>query len=183
MTKQKTTATSRLKTSGLHDRPASVFPRGFLLRQFLRSVSLASLVFFCGCQTSTQSLFTATGPGWHVQQGQALWRPQRGLPEFGGDLVLASDGAGRCLIQFDKTPMAILSAQTTSNCWLIKFPQRQMSFSGHGPGPARFSWLYLPAALAGNPLPKALQFESNADGGWRLENSRTGETLEGFLSP
>ena len=183
MTKQKTTATCRSITNGPHDRPATVPPPGFQLRRFLCSVSLASLVFLCGCQTSTQSLFTATGPGWHVQQGQALWRPQRGLPEFGGDLVLASDNAGRCLIQFDKTPMAILSAQTTSNRWLIKFPQRQMSFSGRGPGPARFGWLYLPAALAGKPLPKALQFESKAAGGWRLENSRTGETLEGFLSP
>jgi hypothetical protein len=28
-----------------------------------------------------------------------------------------------------------------------------------------------------------LHFESKPDGGWRLENSRTGETLEGFLSP
>ena len=128
-------------------------------------------------------MFPATGPNWHVQQGQALWRPQRGLPEFGGDLVLARDDAGHCLIQFDKTPMAILSAQTTSNRWLIKFPQRQMSFSGQGPGPTRFSWLYLPAALAGKPLPESLHFESKPDGGWRLENSRTGETLEGFLSP
>jgi hypothetical protein len=144
---------------------------------------LADLLFLCGCQTSTQSLFPATGPDWHVQQGQALWRPQRGLPEFGGELVLATDDAGRCLIQFDKTPMAILSAQTTSNRWLIKFPQRQMSFSGHGPGPSRFCWLYLETALAGKPLPKQLHFENKPDGGWRLENSRTGETLEGFLSP
>jgi hypothetical protein len=149
----------------------------------IRLLLLACLVSLCGCQTTTQCLFPATGPDWRVQQGQALWRPQRGLPEFGGDLVLASDNAGRCLIQFDKTPMAILSAQTTTNHWLIKFPQRQMSFSGRGPGPTRFSWLYLPAALAGNPLPKQLHFESKPDGGWRLENSRTGETLEGFLSP
>jgi len=86
---------------------------GWLLRGLLASVLLASLMFLCGCQSSTQSLFTATGPGWRVQQGQALWRPQRGLPEFGGDLVLAGDAAGRSLIQFDKTPVAILSAQLT----------------------------------------------------------------------
>jgi hypothetical protein len=156
---------------------------GYLLRPILWPALLAGIILFCGCQTSRKSLFTATGPGWHVRQGQALWRPQSGLPEFGGDLVLASDDDGRCLIQFDKTPMAILSAQTTSNLWLIKFPQRQMSFSGYGPGPTRFSWLYLPTALAGKPLPKQLHFESKPDGGWRLENSRTGETLEGFLSP
>jgi hypothetical protein len=149
----------------------------------LGAVLLAGLAFLCGCQTAPQNLFTATGPGWRVQQGQALWRPQRGSPEFGGDLVLARDAAGRCLIQFDKTPMAILSAQTASNQWLIKFPQEQMSFSGRGSAPARFSWLYLPAALAGKPLPKPFHFEIKPAGGWRLENSRTGETLEGFLSP
>jgi hypothetical protein len=144
---------------------------------------LASLMLFCGCQTSTKTLFATTGPAWHVQQGQALWRPKSGLPEFGGDLVLARDDAGNCLIQFDKTPMAILSAQVTSNRWLIKFPQKNWSFSGHGNAPSRFSWLYLPIALDGKPLPKQLHFETKADGGWRLENSKTGETVEGFLSP
>jgi hypothetical protein len=183
MTKRKKTATGLSKTGGHNGKPSTALPVGKLLRHFLPSVFLASLMFLCGCQTSTQSLFNAAGPGWRVQQGQALWRPQRGLPEFGGDLVLASDDAGRCLIQFDKTPMAILSAQTTSNRWLIKFPPQQMSFSGRGPGPTRFSWLYLHPALAGEILPPALHFESKPDGGWRLENSRTGETLEGFLSP
>jgi hypothetical protein len=147
-------------------------------------LGLASfLLLWCGCQTTTQSLFTATGPGWQVQQGQALWRPKSGLPEFGGDLVLASDDAGRHLIEFDKTPINLMSAQITSNRWLIKFPQQNMSFSGHGAGSAHFGWLYLPAALEGKPLPKNFSFERKPDGGWRLENSRTGEILEGFLSP
>lgn len=156
---------------------------GYWPRLFLWPALLASLVFFSGCQNTAKKMFTASGPEWHVQEGQALWRPQRGLPEFGGDLVLARDDAGRCLIQFDKTPMAILSAQVTPTNWLIQFPQRQMSFSGHGTRPTRFSWLYLPNALAGKPLPKNFHFESKLDGGWRLENSRTGETLEGFLAP
>ena len=183
MTKQKTTATGWSKTGGHNGRPGTAVPAGHRFHFFLPSILLAGLVLLCGCQTATQNLFTANGSGWHVQQGQALWRPQSGLPEFGGDLVLARDDAGRCLIQFDKTPMAILSAQTTSNRWLIKFPQRQMSFSGRGPGPTRFSWLYLPTALAGNSLPKQLHFENKPDGGWRLENWRTGETVEGFLAP
>jgi hypothetical protein len=156
---------------------------GHLPRFFLWSVWLAVFTLLCGCQTTTQSLFTASGPGWHVQQGQALWRPERGLPEFGGDLVLASDANGRSLIQFDKTPLSMVFAQTTTNRWLIRFPQRQMSFSGHGPGPTRFAWLYLPVALAGKPLPLPLHFERKPDGNWRLENTRTGEILEGFLSP
>ncbi|HEX7617196.1 MAG TPA: hypothetical protein VF480_00605 [Verrucomicrobiae bacterium] len=183
MTKRKTTAADLAKTGGCGGDSSVAFAAGRPLGYFLTPVFLAGLLFLCGCQTSNQSLFTAAGPGWRVQQGQALWRPQRGLPEFGGDFVLASDDAGRCLIQFDKTPMTILFAQTTSTHWLIRFPQRQMGFSGRGPGPKRFSWLYLPAALAGKPLPEPLHFENKAGGGWRLENSRTGETLEGFLSP
>jgi hypothetical protein len=139
-------------------------------------------LIFCGCQTS-KNLFVVNGPGWRVEQGQALWRPKSDMPEFGGDLVLARDDSGRCLIQFDKTPMAILSAQVTSNRWLIKFPQRNLSFGGFMPPSTRFGWLYLPDALAGRPLPKFMLFTQTPDGGWRLENSRTGETVEGFLEP
>jgi hypothetical protein len=156
---------------------------GQLPHLFLRSVALAVLTLFCGCQTTTQSLFTASGPGWHIQQGQALWRPKSGLPEFGGDLVLASNPDGRALIQFDKTPLSMVFAQTTPTRWFIRFPQQQYSFSGHGPVPTRFAWLYLPAALDGKPLPLPLHFERKPDGGWRLENTSTGEILEGYLSP
>ena len=172
-----------VKTEGLIGEMKNYRNENYFFRRFLRSLLPVGLALLCGCQTSRQSLFTVSGDGWRVQQGQALWRPQRGLPEFGGDLVLARDDAGRCLIQFDKTPMAILSAQITTNRWLIKFPQRNYRFSGRGDAPKRFSWLYLPAALAGKPLPKELHFATTADGGWRLENSRTGETVEGFLSP
>jgi hypothetical protein len=172
-----------LKKSQIAGRLTDELAATAMLKTARTSLLLAGLVLLCGCKTSTQSLFNATDSGWHVQQGQALWRPKSGLPEFGGDLVLARDDQGNCLIQFDKTPMAILSAQTTTNRWLIKFPQKNWSFSGHGSAPLRFSWLYLPAALAGQPLPKPLHFENKPDGGWRLENSRTGETVEGFLAP
>jgi hypothetical protein len=156
---------------------------GCYSRPFLRSVSLAVLALLCGCQTPTQNLFTASGPGWHIQQGQALWRPRQGLPEFGGDLILATNADGWTLIQFDKTPLSMVFAQTTPTRWLIRFPQQQYSFSGHGLPPVRFAWLYLPAALAGKPLPLTLHFERRPQGGWRLENTGTGETLEGYLSP
>lgn len=156
---------------------------GHSCRASLGSALLAILLLCSGCQTATKSLFTASGPGWHVQQGQALWRPKRDLPEIGGDLVLAGHDDGRCLIQFDKTPLSLVSAQTTRTQWLIQFPPRRMGFSGRGPGPTRFAWLYLHTALAGEPLPSPLRFERRSDGNWRLENTRTGETLEGFLGP
>lgn len=151
--------------------------------QFFRPILLAGLAILCGCQTSTTSLFTASGPGWKVQTGQALWRPGHKRPEIGGDLVVARDEEGRRLVEFDKTPIAIASAQITSNRWLVQFPQADMNFGGHGHGPARFLWLYLPDALDGTPLPDAFHFERQPDGGWRLENTHTGESLSGFLSP
>jgi hypothetical protein len=157
--------------------------KGHLPRLFLWSAWPAALALLCGCQTTTQSLFTASGPGWHIQQGQALWRPKQGMPEFGGDLVLAVNADGRALIQFDKTPLSMVFAQVTTNRWLIRFPQQQMGFSGHGLPPTRFAWLYLPAALDGEPLPLPLHFERKPDGNWRLENTRTGEIVEGYLSP
>lgn len=144
---------------------------------------LAALALFCGCQTTTQSLFTASGPDWKVQTGQALWHMGHGRPEIGGELVVARDPDGRRLVEFDKTPISLVSAQTTSNRWLIHFPQQNMNFGGHGPGPTRFIWLYLPAALDGGTLPAKFRFERKPDGGWRLENIGTGESVEGFLSP
>ena len=144
---------------------------------------LAGLMFCGGCQTATKSLFTVSGPGWHIQEGQALWCPRRGIPELGGDIVIARDADGRCFIQFAKTPMSLVCAQTTRTNWLIQFPPAQMNFGGHGRPPTRFAFLYLHAALAGEPLPRPLHFETKPDGGWRLENPRSGETLDGFVAP
>jgi hypothetical protein len=158
-------------------------PVGQLCRLTLGSALLAILMLCGGCRTATQSLFTASGPGWRVQEGQAIWRPRRGFPELGGDIVMASDAGGRCFIQFAKTPMALVCAHTTSTNWLIQFPAGNMSFTGHRKPPTRFAWLYLHAALAGEPLPKSLRFQTKPDGGWRLENPRSGETLDGFLAP
>ena len=97
--------------------------------------------------------------------------------------VLASHEDGRCLIQFAKTPMTLVSAQTTRTNWLIQFPPARMSFRGRRQPPTHFAWLYLYAALSGQPLAPPFRFEREPDGGWRLENPRSGETLKGFLAP
>lgn len=145
---------------------------------------LAFLLLCSGCRTPRDSdLFTTSGPGWRVQEGQALWRPRHGMPELGGDVVMASHTDGRCVVQFTKTPLAILLAQTSRTNWLIEFPPRRMGFMGRGSPPKRFAWLHLYAALAGDPLPSGFQFQRKPDGGWRLENTRSGESMEGFLGP
>ena len=144
---------------------------------------LVIVVLSTGCQTSKKSLFTVFGPGWRVQEGQALWRPRDGLPELGGDLVMASHADGLCAIEFVKTPLALVVAQTTRTNWLVRFPPRDMGFAGRGKPSVRFAWLHLHAALSGEPLPPQFRFERKPERAWRLENMRTGETLEGFLAP
>ncbi len=145
----------------------------------------AGLMFFSGCATNTpETFFTVTGPDWHVRQGQALWTPKKDTSQFGGDLVLATDNDGRSFVQFDKMPLSLVTVQLTTNQWMIRFPQFNNSFyKGHKPAPTRAVFLYLPDAIAGKPLPKPLSFEQKADGGWKLANPKTGEIVEGFLSP
>jgi hypothetical protein len=143
---------------------------------------LAGPLFFTGCATTPENLFTVSGPGWTVQQGQALWTPRSGAPQLGGDLVLATDANGRALVQFEKMPLSLVTAQVTPELWAIHFPQGGGFWKGHQPAPTRTIWLYLPAAIAGKPLPEPLKFEQKPDGNWRLENPKTGEILEGFLS-
>lgn len=155
---------------------------GQLLRIFQFSL-LAAWMVFSGCATTPQNLFTVSGPGWQVQQGQALWTPRRGAPQFGGDLVVATDSTGRALVQFEKMPLSLVTAQTTPTEWTLNFPQGHGFWKGHEPAPTRTIWLYLADALAGKPLPRPLLFEQKPGGNWRLENTKTGEILEGFLSP
>jgi hypothetical protein len=147
-------------------------------------VLLAGFPLCSGCRTTRESdLFSTAGPGWHVQQGQAIWRPRRSMPELGGDLVMASHVDRRCVVQFLKTPLSLVLAQTSRTNWLIEFPPRQLGFKGRGSPPKRFAWLYLHAALTGEPLPTGFEFKRKSDGGWRLENTRSGESVEGFLGP
>lgn len=139
-------------------------------------------IFLSGCATTPTTLFTVSGPSWNVQQGQALWTPRKGAPQFGGDLLLATDANGRSLIQFEKTPISLVTVQLTPKDWTLDFSQLGGFWKGHQPAPARTVWLYLPDALAGKPLPKVFHFEQKSNGNWRLEDVKTGESLEGFLS-
>jgi hypothetical protein len=152
---------------------------------FVRRLAwLSLLVFLAGCRTTRETpLFVAVGPGWRVQEGQAIWRPGREYPELAGELVVASHEGGCCSIEFSKTPLPLVLAQTTRTNWLIDFPPRRLRFTGRQPAPSRLAWLHLSAALAGEPVRAGFRFTRKSDGGWRLENTRTGETMEGFLGP
>ncbi len=91
-------------------------------------------------------------------------------------------------MQFIKSPFPICVAQTTSNAWQIEFPPQNKIFSGRGNPPAKFGplptgWLQLASCLKGNSPPANWSFQKLDDASWRLENKKTGESIEGFLNP
>jgi hypothetical protein len=142
------------------------------------------LVFGGGCRTATPlppADFSA--PGWHVQQGQAVWKFSPGSPELTGDLLLATNVNGNFFIQFSKTPFPLATAQVAGDEWRIELGADKYSRQGRGPAPNRFAWFELPRALL-EPNPggdwQFVRLETNS---WRLKNSHTGETLEGGFFP
>ncbi|MDB6122441.1 MAG: hypothetical protein JWQ71_1434 [Pedosphaera sp.] len=129
-------------------------------------------------------------PGWTVLQGQGVWRMKKEAPEIAGEILVATNSNGRSMMQFIKTPLPFVTAQTTTNSWQIHFVPNDKTYSGRGKAPtglaARYMphcWFYLPSSLAGAPPPKPWSWQQLPDGAWRLENSRTGEALEGYLNP
>lgn len=146
------------------------------------ALSPALLLLFFGCVTTPHgNLVTVSGPNWRVQQGQALWTPKKGAPQFGGDLVIATQG-NSAFVQFSKTPLTIVTVQLDEKHWQLRIPQMGKAYEGRRPAPSRTIWLYLAAALAGERLPRHLHFQQEGNGNWRMENDKTGEILEGFVS-
>lgn len=148
---------------------------------FLAAVCL----LLAGCREGRAAFAEAPiGSGITVQRGQAVWTPPRGSVGLAGDLVLATAREGRTSVQFSKAPMSLVVAQLCPQGWRIEFPMKHVVASRRrGPPPVRFVWLHLAAALRNEPLPDGLRFERQADGNWRLENVKTGESVQGFLSP
>ncbi|MBI2924196.1 MAG: hypothetical protein HYY24_00645 [Verrucomicrobia bacterium] len=122
-------------------------------------------------------------PGWSVRQGQAVWRPRQDAPELAGELLVAAHPDGRSFVQFTKTPLPFVTAQTTATNWQIHFAPRNRTLRGHGRPPARFLWLHLARCLSGAPPPRGWSGGHRAGNAWRFENASTGEALEGYLTP
>ncbi len=160
-----------------------VLARNFFRQGLLRSLLAGALLLGNGCNTTKIERRRPSGADWQIQQGQAVWRPSHKRPELSGDLLVATRPDGSFVFDFSKTPLPITAGQATSTNWLIEFPARHYVFSGKGEAPNRFAWLYLRAALAGQSLPKNFKFTRQDDGGWRLENLKSGEFIEGFLTP
>jgi len=137
-----------------------------------------------GCRTA--SLLPAAdfaAPGWHVQQGQAVWQPPSGRPELTGDLLLATNVNGNYFIQFSKIPFPIVTAQVSGDQWQIKFGTDINAWHGRGTPSGRFIWFQLPRALLGSRLDGSWHFSRVGTNSWRLKNSHAGEMLEGEFFP
>jgi hypothetical protein len=142
------------------------------------------LLFCAGCRT-TAPLAPAdlSAPGWQVQSGQAVWHPPGNRPELAGDLLLATNADGSCFLQFSKVPFPLVTARISGDQWEIEFGANEHTWHGQGVPPERFAWFQLPGALRGASPAGAWHFVAPAGQSWRLENPRTGETLEGVFSP
>jgi len=121
--------------------------------------------------------------GWRVQQGQAVWQPTRKRPELAGEILLATNTGGDFFVQFSKTPFTLATAQVMNGQWQIEFGSGEYTWRGRGEPPSRFGWFQLPRALAGRRPGRDWQFERLPTNLWRLENRRTGESLEGSFFP
>jgi len=124
-------------------------------------------------------------PGWKVREGQAVWRSKKDAPELAGEILVATRHGPEhaTFVQFTKSPLPFMVAQTTGNSWQIHSVPDNRTYTGRGKPPSRIMWLHLADCLAGRPPPKPWQWEASNDDHWRLYNPLTGESLEGYLSP
>jgi hypothetical protein len=104
-----------------------------------------------------------------------------GKTDIAGDVLVANGPTGQGFVQFTKSPFPLVVGQTSGNRWQAELPAQAKRFAGIGSPPRRLMWLYLPAVLAGRPPPPGWTW-NYSDGNWRLENQRTGETLQGFFA-
>jgi hypothetical protein len=145
---------------------------------------LVVAIFSAGCRTAPPlPPADLSSQGWQLRQGQAVWKPTRSRPELAGELLLATKTTGDFFVQFSKTPFTLATAQIADGQWQIEFGNGERRWKGHGKPPARFVWFQLPHALAGDELNHTWRFTRLSGDSWRLENIRTGESLEGGFFP
>ena len=155
-----------------------------LLLTWPRLVALAMGILITGCRTPAEfSPINTAERGWHLQEGQAIWRPGKNMPELAGELILARHEDGRCFLQYAKTPFVMVQIQTSATDWRIDYPPQNKRYRGRGKPPRGLVWFHLNPALNGKPPPPKYEFQFKPSGEWRFENTRTGESLEGYLAP
>jgi len=90
-----------------------------------------------GCQTiPALPPVNLSEPGWTIHEGQAVWRSKKDAPEIAGELLVAVNPDGRSFVQFTKTPLPFIVAQTTINSWQIHFVPNNRTYSARTPSGA-----------------------------------------------
>ena len=119
-------------------------------------------------------------PSWTIRQGQAVWRPKSGATEVAGELLVARSPAWGDFVRFSKGPVEVVVARQTTEGWQLDLPSFDKSFSGRGHPPKRVGWFQLTDFTFLDPGDGPWRWEISPNLEWSLENSRTGERLEGF---
>lgn len=148
----------------------------------LHAAAGLALALVCGAGCRTAAPFPpadVSAPGWHLQQGQAIWKPANNRSDLAGDLLLATNANGDYFVQLTKDPFPVVTAESVEGQWQIEFGADEHAWRGRGEPPARFVWFQLPRALLGEKIAGSWHFEMVTTNSWRLENKHTGETLEG----
>jgi hypothetical protein len=184
---------SRMQESWKAGRKVKVLQRLFkswlelpFLRMLLRTGSLLVLGLLAGlllgCRTvGPLPTVDLTQKDWMVRQGQAVWKSSTKAPEIAGELIVATRADNSSFLQFTKTPLPFVVAQTTSNAWQIQFVPENRTFSGPGTPPRRLLWLHLGRCLEGKCDEKHFTFRALPTGNRLLEDRGTGESIEFFL--
>lgn len=141
------------------------------------------LLFLSGCVLGPPlPRVDLSDPGWSVQQGQAVWKSRKNAPEIAGEIMLATCTNGSSWLQFSKTPLPLMVAQTTTNAWQLQIIPRNKTYRGWGNPPARVSFALLASCMSGHSPPRPWHWEAVADGNWNLTNWHSGESLSGYLT-
>jgi hypothetical protein len=133
------------------------------------------------CRTEPLPKVNLSEPGWKIFQGQAVWQPKHDVPGISGEILIAEKSDGQTFVQFTKTPFPFVVAQSTTNDWRLEFPAQNKSYAARGNAPSRMIWFQLARAVGGSE-PSVNWSWRDSQGNWRLENTSTGELLEGYFS-
>ena len=116
-------------------------------------------------------------PGWRIWRGQALWKPNAERPTLAGEIIAARHLNGDVLVNFSKSPLPLVTAQTAGDTWRFDIVEGGRFYSGSGSPPKRIVWFFLPALLDGETMPKNWKAGMTEKGVWTVRNQRTGETI------
>ena len=136
------------------------------------------------CRTSAPaSQMSTSGRDWSVSQGQLLWQANRRQQPIAADFLLATNRSGNFTLTLSKNPFPLASAGYLAGHWWIHYGTSRFSRHGFGHPPARFDLFQITAALEGHPLRPPWVFSRKDRFHWNLQNSATGENIQGVNLP